>query len=861
MTKPVRPRKELWLEIGISAGIILLYFVSRIILASKFGGYSFHAIMRDLFGVFILVVLFLFVYKIIRDKRNKRKEATKKQAAKKQVTEQRDATQASQTPYADFAKPLKDLLSCYRLHPEIVDGVRFRQDVILRVGIAMMQQGDSEAAVQWMRSAPDDRLQDMLLMLNNFLSMADGMQCVLPGWEWPEELEKARDCVRAELNLRSEAKKNGQAVSNQASANQTDAKRYMEDPASKAFIRKYQLMLQPYLKKDHDYRPALKDLMTCYHLSSELLESYLFRPDLIMRVGMSLMNCDDKEAAAEWMRTASDAQLLNMFLLLDNFIFDGSSTPNMSSLPFWDHIADARALVMDEMERRYGIVQDRFLTSDAGYAFELNYTIFTDTYEVRLYDLKGQWLPESCNLARFRLTEEEFREAESCLLKDNDLSGESEQLFLSLLSRRPGDRLIEMARLLSAKVTPADRPGQTASATVADLRLQKTDTGTETADDSAYEKFIGTREEKALHAIETAEKLYVPFCRANGETVPLMTSEEGTAVVFDNLEQAEKMLKSGEFGSLVGYRCLSSEQFGTLVKTWNRYGVGRIQLNPGTVGVRGFVKCDILIPGKEGMEPVCNSGLVGSILQYKQFSTNQSHPVCQHSMRDALNRITRALYHAVFLVPLLFDGDTKVTPETIVLAARPAAELLTEKKIIQRFGNPFAQLADRNPDDAETHGRKEVRFSNGKHVIICTQSNEGRLQLKEQDGSTIYIMDESFFFGGGEYCFANAEDAAAYVGKQAQMCTMQTQSSEMYTCCFTDFEYLKQMQDKFDNGFRLCARTFEEILPCTFLQALNHEGQTVPIVGLVINPGPHELRLSTQGLEIIAQVHKQYKRG
>lgn len=1045
MKKPARPGKAFWIWLCVSAGIILLSFVSRVINASPFGKYSFESFMHDLFFALWPVVLFSVIYLVVLTERKKRKQAAERQAAAKEAAEKRaeekkaaqreaaakaasmkkaaerqaSAKEAaekktgaaeggsdsssrfggklkdfirSRTPgdlsrpdacepllkslltvipqaeaaisgasagsaavpvgralaelkpedvgeqiaeakddaladtyillneyaerliranrkhhdaalevpgkalqsardmaaeelirrfgdahkdpvqpavgqgqnawkhFAGIEKPLKDLLECYRLPSDTAEGCAHYRDIVLRVGIGLMTRGDTAAAAEWIRSAPDDRLRGVHDLLNSLLRELPGMQPALQGAEWPDSLRKARNSFTEELHRRQEAAR-------QAAAKQADANRYMEDPALKAFKNKYFAMLQPHFKKGRDAKPVVETLKACYRMPKEAIDCIISRNDFIVKTGTALNKYGNAETAAEWMRSASDGQLLDLFLMLDNILFDGPSSLPAFNDRFWESFAAARSLVMAELERRYGIVLDRFRVSDAGYACALSYILFTDAYEARLYDLKGKWLPEGCNMARFRLTEEEFEEAKNRPADDVCFSDKSEQLFLSLLTNRPGDRLAEMAQLICVEVKPENDPGQTVNRIMANKALPKTDTGIETSDDHAYEKYIRAREAAALHAIETAEKVYVPFCRANWAEVPLMTNEEGCAVVFDSVERAQKMLAGNDFGSGVAVRPLSPEEFRARVKTWNRYGVERLLLNPGQEGIRGFVNRGSLLSGDEGKEQVCNAGLLGNILQLRQFNTNPEHPECRACAQAARDRIIRALYHAVFLVPELFDDDTKVTPEPLVAATRSAAALLTEKEILRRFGNPFAAFSGRNPDDGgneagpEAGAGVEVHFENDGKVFTCTQSKDGRLQLTAPDGKPAYSMDPSLFFGGGEkYRFAGAEEAAVYEGKNAQLCTLQTHSGDCFVCGFTDFEYLERMQSLFPNGYRLYARTFEEIIPGASETSLTSDGKIVPVTGLVINPGPHELRLNRQALSEIARANEQDKR-
>ena len=1030
MRKPTRPGKAFWIWLGVSAGIILLSFVPRVVSAPPFGKYSFDSFMHDLFFAIWPAVLFSAIYLAVLTERKKRKQAAERQAAAKeaaakraeekknaqreaaerqtaakeaaekktgaaeagsdsssrfggtlrenirfrtpgdlsrpdacepllkslltvipqaeaaisgasagseavpvgrvlselqpedvgrQIAEAKDDTlvdtyillnefaerlirvnrkhhdAALEVPgkalqsardmaaeelirrfgdaqadpvlpaagqgqntwkhFAGIEKPLKDLLECYRLPSDTAEGCAHYRDIVLRVGIALMTRGNAAAAAEWIRSAPDDRLRGVHELLNSLLRELPGMLPALQGAEWPDSLRKARNSFTEELLRRQEA------------ARQADANRYMEDPALKAFKNKYYAMLQPHFKKGRDAKPVVETLKACYRMPKKAIDCIISRNDFIVKTGTALNKYGNAETAAEWMRSAPDGQLLDLFLMLDNILFDGPSSLPAFNDRFWESFAAARSLVMAELERRYGIVLDRFRVSDAGYACALSYILFTDAYEARLYDLKGKWLPEGCNMARFRLTEEEFEEAKNRPADDVCFSEKSEQLFLSLLTNRPGDRLAEMAQLICVEVKPENNPGQTVNRIIANKVLPKTDTGTETADDHAYEKYIRAREAAALHAIETAEKVYVPFCMANWDGVPLMINEEGCAVVFDSPERAQKMLDGGDLGAGVAVRPLSPEEFHALVKTWNRYGVERLLLNPGQEGIRGFVNRGSLLSGDERKEQVCNAGLLGNILQLRQFNTNLDHPECRACAQTARDRIIRALYHAVFLVPELFADDTKVTPEPLVAATQPAAVLLTEKEILRKFGNLFAAFSSRNRDDEgneagpEAEAGVEVRFETDGKVFTCTQSKDGRLQLTAPDGKPAYSMDPSFFFGGGEkYRFAGAEEAAVYEGKNAQLCTLQTYSGDCFVCGFTDFEYLERMQSLFPNGYRLYARTFEEIIPGTSETSLTSDGKIVPVTGLVINPGPHELRLRRQDLGEIARAYEQYKR-
>lgn len=757
--------------------------------------------------------------------------------------------------FAGIEKPLKDLLECYRLPSDTAEGCAHYRDIVLRVGIGLMTRGDTAAAAEWIRSAPDDRLRGVHELLNSLLRELPGMQPALQGAEWPDSLRKARNSFTEELLRRQEAAR-------QAAAKQAAANGGMRDTGVKLFMDKYSCMLQPRLKAGRPVKSVVDDLMDCYGRPPIVTGYSDSRQEILLHMAGALEN-GDAEAAAERMHSASDERLLDIFLMLDCFLFEGPNKYPVFTEKFRKIFVNARSLVTAELERRYGIVQGRFRVSDAGYACSLNYTLFTDAYEVRLYDLQGKWLPEGCNVARFRLTEEEFEEAKSRIEEDTWPSEKAEGLFLSLLTNRPGDRLAEMAQMLRVEVKPENNDGQTVNRIIVNKALPKTDTGIETSDDHAYEKYIRAREEAALHAIETAEKVYVPFCMANWDRVPLMINEEGCAVVFDSPERAQKMLGGGDFGSGVAVRPLSPEEFRALVKTWNRYGVERLLLNPGQEGIRGFVNRGSLLSGDEGKEQVCNAGLLGNILQLRQFNTNPDHPECRACAQTARDRIIRALYHAVFLVPELFADDTKVTPEPLVAATQSAAALLTEKEILRKFGNLFAAFSDRNRDDEgnEIRPEMEVRFENDGKVFTCTQSKDGRLQLTAPDGKPAYSMDPSFFFGGGEkYRFAGAEEAAVYEGKNAQLCTLQTHSGDCFVCGFTDFEYLERMQSLFPNGYRLYARTFEEIIPGASETSLTSDGKIVPVTGLVINPGPHELRLNRQALSEIARANEQDKR-
>lgn len=656
------------------------------------------------------------------------------------------------------------------------------------------------------------------------------------------------------------------AAERQAAEKAADANGGMRDAGVKLFMDKYSCMLQPRLKAGRPIKTVADDLMDCYGRPPIVTGYSDSRQEILLHMAGALEN-GDAEAAAERMHAASDERLLDIFLMLDCFLFEGPDKYPAFTDKFRKIFMNARSLVMAELERRYGIVQGRFRVSDAGYACSLNYTLFTDAYEARLYDLQGKWLPEGCNVARFRLTEEEFEEAKSRIEEDTWPSEKAERLFLSLLTERPGDRLAEMAQLLCVEVKPENNAGQTVNRIIANKALPQTDTGVETVDDHAYEKYIRAREAAAIHAIETAEKVYVPFCRANGAEVPLMTNEEGCAVVFDSVERAQKMLAGSDFGSGVAVRPLSPEEFRALVKTWNRYRVERLLLNPGTEGIRGFVNRAEFLSGDEGKEQVCNAGLLGNILQLRQFYTNPDHPGCRACAQAVRERTVRALYHAVFLVPELFDDDTKVTPEPLVAVPRPAAELLTEKEILRRFGNPFAAFSGRNPDDGGNEAGPEAGAGVKVHIVsegkeyTCAQSESGRLQLTDPDGKPAYAMDPSFFFGGEKYRFARAEEAAVYEGKNAQLCTLTDSRGEVFVCGFTDFEYLEKMQGLFRNGYRLYARTFEEIIPGASEMAWTNDGRVMPVSGLVINPGPHELRLNSQYLYKIARTYEQHKRG
>lgn len=761
--------------------------------------------------------------------------------------------------FAGIEKPLKDLLECYRLPSDTAEGCAHYRDIVLRVGIGLMTRGDTAAAAEWIRSAPDDRLRGVHDLLNSLLREILGMQPALQGAEWPDSLRKARNSFTEELHRRQEAAK-------EAAEKAADANGGMRDAGVKLFMDKYSCMLQPRLKAGRPIKPVADDLMDCYGRPPIVTGYSDSRQEILLHMAGALEN-GDAEAAAERMHAASDERLLDIFLMLDNILFDGPDKYPAFTEKFRKIFVNARSLVMAELERRYGIVQGRFRVSDAGYACALNYTLFTDAYEARLYDLQGKWLPEGCNMARFRLTEEEFEEAKSRIAEDVWPSEKAERLFLSLLTERPGDRLAEMAQLLCVEVKPENNAGQTVNRIMANKAIPQTDTGVETVDDHAYEKYIRAREAAALHAIETAEKVYVPFCRANGAEVPLMTNEEGCAVVFDSVERAQKMLAGSDFGSGVAVRPLSPEEFRALVKTWNRYRVERLLLNPGTEGIRGFVNRAEFLSGDEGKEQVCNAGLLGNILQLRQFYTNPDHPGCRTCAQAVRERTVRALYHAVFLVPELFDDDTKVTPEPLVAVPRPAAALLTEKEILRRFGNPFEAFSGRNRDDGGNEAGPEAGAGVKVHIVsegkeyTCTQSESGRLQLTDPDGKPAYAMDPSFFFGGEKYRFARAEEAAVYEGKNAQLCTLQTQSGDCFVCGFTDFEYLEKMQGLFRNGYRLYARTFEEIIPGASEMAWTNDGRVMPVSGLVINPGPHELRLNSQYLYKIARTYEQHKRG
>ena len=414
--------------------------------------------------------------------------------------------------FAGIEKPLKDLLECYRLPSDTAEGCAHYRDIVLRVGIGLTTRGDTVAAAEWIRSAPDDRLRSVHELLNSLLRELPGMQSTLQGAEWPDSLKKARNSFTEELLRRQEAAR-------QAAAKQAAANGGMRDAGVKLFMDKYSCMLQPRLKAGRPIKTVADDLMDCYGRPPIVTGYSDSRQEILLHMAGALEN-GDAEAAAERMHAASDERLLDIFLMLDCFLFEGPDKYPVFTDKFRKIFVNARSLVMAELERRYGIVQGRFRVSDAGYACSLNYTLFTDAYEARLYDLKGKWLPEGCNMAWFRLTEEEFEEAKSRIAEDTWPSEKAEGLFLSLLTNRPGDRLAEMAQMLRVEVKPENNAGQTVNRIMANKALPQTDTGIETSDDHAYEKYIRAREAAALHAIETAERCMFPSAVPTGRKCP-----------------------------------------------------------------------------------------------------------------------------------------------------------------------------------------------------------------------------------------------------------------------------------------------------------------------------------------------------
>ena len=89
MRKPTRPGKAFWIWLGVSTGIILLSFVSRVINAPPFGKYSFDSFMHDLFFAIWPAVLFSAIYLVVLTERKKRKQAAERQAAAKEAAAKR----------------------------------------------------------------------------------------------------------------------------------------------------------------------------------------------------------------------------------------------------------------------------------------------------------------------------------------------------------------------------------------------------------------------------------------------------------------------------------------------------------------------------------------------------------------------------------------------------------------------------------------------------------------------------------------------------------------------------------------------------------------------------------------------------